>query len=68
MGVPLDHPFLDGIFPYKPSSYGYPHDYGNSHIIISYYIHVFENLAAISFHPTIAVSMQPGLGMIPQQK
>ena len=21
MGVPLNHPFIDGIFPYKPSSY-----------------------------------------------
>ena len=30
MGVPPNHPFLDGIFPYKPTSYwGYPHGYGN---------------------------------------
>ena len=28
-GLPPNHPFLDGIFPYKPSIFGYPHDYGN---------------------------------------
>ena len=28
-GVPPNHPFLDGIFPYKPSFLGYPH--GNPH-------------------------------------
>ena len=25
MGVPPNHPFLDGIFPSKPSIVGYPH-------------------------------------------
>ena len=32
-GVPPNHPFLDGIFPYKPSIWGYPHDeLGNPHM------------------------------------
>ena len=26
-GVPLNHPFFDGIFQYKPSILEYPHDY-----------------------------------------
>ena len=30
MGVPLNHPFIDGIFNYKPSSYGGTPIYGNS--------------------------------------
>ena len=25
IGVPPNHPFLDGIFPYKPTILGYPH-------------------------------------------
>ena len=25
MGAPPNHPFVDGIFPYKPSILGYPH-------------------------------------------
>ena len=28
MGVPLNHPFIARIFPYKPSMLGYPHGYG----------------------------------------
>ena len=31
MGVPLNHPFLDEIFPYKPTILGIP-IYGNPHI------------------------------------
>ena len=27
-GTPSSHPFLDGIFPYKPTILGYPHDCG----------------------------------------
>ena len=27
--TPSHHPFLDGIFPSKPSIFGYPHGYGN---------------------------------------
>ena len=37
MGVPLNHPFLDGIFP-KPSSYWVSPLYGPPHIIISHYL------------------------------
>ena len=34
MGVPPNHPFEIGIFPYKPASYcGTPHDYGNPHCV-----------------------------------
>ena len=35
IGVPLNHPFLDGIFPYKPSIWGYPHGHGNPQIVTS---------------------------------
>ena len=31
IGVPPNHPFLDGIFPYKPTILGYP-IYGNPHL------------------------------------
>ena len=31
--VPLNHPFLDGIFPSSPAILGYPHDYGHPHVI-----------------------------------
>ena len=34
IGVPLNHPFLDRIFPHKPSIWGHPHDYGNLHICL----------------------------------
>ena len=34
MGVPLNHPFLDGMFPYKPSSYGGTPIYGTPHFIV----------------------------------
>ena len=31
IGVPPDHPNFNGIFFYKLSLWGYPHDYGNLH-------------------------------------
>ena len=34
IGVPQNHPFLDRIFPYKPSSYGGTPLYGNPHILV----------------------------------
>ena len=34
MGVLLNHPFIDGIFHYKPSSYWGTPIYGNPHIVI----------------------------------
>ena len=41
--TPSHHPFLDGIFPRKPSSYeGYPYDYGNHHI--PFWFIVYNNL------------------------
>ena len=33
MGLPPDHPFLDGIFQYKPSSYGGTPICGNPHMV-----------------------------------
>ena len=34
IGVPPNHPFLDGIFPNINHPFlGYPHDYGNPHIV-----------------------------------
>ena len=49
--TPNSHPFLDGIFPCKPSSYwGTPHDNGNSHWLLSLYhkqhreAHLFRRL------------------------
>ena len=33
MGVPLNHPYNEGIFPYKPTILGYPHDCGNPHML-----------------------------------
>ena len=32
MGAPQNHPFLDGIFHYKPSILGVPPIYGNPHV------------------------------------
>ena len=32
LGTPVHHPFLDGIFHYKPTILGIPHDYGNHHM------------------------------------
>ena len=37
MRVPPNHPFIDGLSIYKPSSFGgYPHDYGNALTCSSY--------------------------------
>ena len=35
IGVPPNHPFLDGIVHHEPSILGFPHDYGNSHIWVN---------------------------------
>ena len=34
IGVPPNHPFLDGIFHYKPTILGYPHGYGNPKFVV----------------------------------
>ena len=38
IGLPPNHPFLDGIFPYKPSSYWGTPINGNPHMIKLTYI------------------------------
>ena len=30
--TPSSHPFIDGIFHYRPTIVGYPHDYGKPHV------------------------------------
>ena len=40
-GTPSHHPFLDGIFPYKPSILGYPHFRKHPYIYIYGYIYIY---------------------------
>ena len=42
-GVPLNHPFLDGIFPYEPSILGYPHGYGNPNLNPKFWLHWYNS-------------------------
>lgn len=49
--IPSNHPFLDGVFPYKPAIFGYPNDYQNFG---------FRHLATLNYRG--ACALQPRLG------
>ena len=65
MGVLPNYPFLEGIFPYKPSIVGYPYGYGNAHICIYGQMVILEQVEYGIFSKTYINNVGIWLNMLP---
>ena len=67
-GTPSHHPFLDGIFSKKTTPiWGYPHDYGNPHIFLSFIAiySYFQIGCSMDFHVCSLRVWHPQIGKQP---